>query len=332
MAGEDAGDLQRPLSPCPPRVGHDRTSQNDVRRRAPRHRAATAVNGERLGAVVDLTTLAPALTKEVHRIFDDLADPATPRLTLRSSVFTAIVGIDCATDPRKVGMARARREFGRWRLVDIARGTTQDTPAARIARWAGEDSSTLLALDAPLGWPARLSQDLTRHEAGAFIDTPANDLFRRATDRHVQDTYGKRPLDVGADRIARTAHAALLLLHQLRRATGKDIPVAWEPHAPARIAAIEVYPAVTAKVHIDRSGETPTSDRRVDAMTVIQRTLRGVTAHDLAAASQDELDAALCIVAGIDFLSGRASPPVDPELARQEGWIWARGVDGGDPE
>lgn len=35
----------------------------------------------------------------------------------------------------------------------------------------------------------------------------------------------------------------------------------------------------------------------------------------------DVLDAALCVVAGADFLAGNVAAPPDPERARKEGWI-----------
>src|SRR5262249_22547850 len=41
--------------------------------------------------------------------------------------------------------------------------------------------------------------------------------------------------------------------------------------------------------------------------------------------SADALDAAICVLAGYDFLRTQAYPPDDPELARHEGWIWVRG-------
>lgn len=51
-------------------------------------------------------------------------------------------------------------------------------------------------------------------------------------------------LDVGADRIARTATAALSLLAQIRVLTKQAIPLAWSPEI-AKHSAIEVYPAGT---------------------------------------------------------------------------------------
>ena len=61
------------------------------------------------------------------------------------------------------------------------------------------------------------------------IETPANAMFRRITDVFIQTRLGKRPLDVGADRIARTAYAALAILAILRVELGIPIPLAWTP-------------------------------------------------------------------------------------------------------
>lgn len=187
--------------------------------------------------------------------------------------------------------------------------------------------STLLALDAPLGWPAPLSRELASHTAGSAIHTPADEMFGRTTDRFVHRVYDKRPLEVGAARIARTARAALLLLDGLRRVTGLDIPLAWTPDACAKVAAIEVYPAVTCKVHLAASNVAPSDDPRADIIALAGRTLIGHDALGLAAATKDELDATLCVVAGLDFLTGAAAHPDDPDLAMREGWIWVRRPD-----
>ena len=38
----------------------------------------------------------------------------------------------------------------------------------------------------------------------------------------------------------------------------------------------------------------------------------------------DALDAMLCVLAGADFLAGKAYSPTDLALAKKEGWIWIR--------
>jgi hypothetical protein len=48
-------------------------------------------------------------------------------------------------------------------------------------------------------------------------------MFRRMTDRAIHKNVGRTPLDVGADWIARTAHAALRFLAELRRALPRPV-------------------------------------------------------------------------------------------------------------
>src|SRR3989442_1019336 len=136
-----------------------------------------------------------------------------------------MIGLDCATDDANVGAA-----LGSWRegSLSVEHVTLCDkvTPAEVIAGWFREaDEPVLLALDAPLGWPAPLAQTLVRHRAGGELSAGADQMFRRMTDRAVHENVGKTPLDVGADRIARTAHAALRFLGELREAISRPVPL-----------------------------------------------------------------------------------------------------------
>jgi len=171
-----------------------------------------------------------------------------------------IVGIDCAAQPKNVGIALASLKRGKIH-IDLAERCASptgkakedrwDAATARIAGWIS-DRPALLALDAPLGWPARMGPALAAHKAGEPLQVPdADQMFRRKTDTFIEKTLGKRPLDIGADKIARAAHGALCLLDALRRTTGKDIPLAWTPESipELKLAAIEVYPAATLKAH-----------------------------------------------------------------------------------
>ena len=189
----------------------------------------------------------------------------------------------------------------------------------------------LLALDAPLGWPPALGGELGLHKAGNHLARPADELFRRETDRFVKRLTGKQPLDVGADRIARTAHSALNLLEELRDLTESKIDLAWTPAISERSQVIEVYPAGTfAALGLPATGYKKPADRAVR-----KRILRGIEEHvDLSLIPQetllenaDLLDAVICVVSAADFLNGRTVPPPDPELAEKEGWIWVRTPD-----
>jgi predicted RNase H-like nuclease len=238
-----------------------------------------------------------------------------------------LIGIDCATEDAKVGLARGLIDGAVTRIDEVVVCGKQRSAADHVASWLGTSDPVLLALDAPLGWPQPLSSCLTNHRAGDEVLVAPNDMFRRATDRFIQYHLGKTPLDVGADRIARTAHAALQLLGELRRRLGQPIPLAWSPQLSAGVSAIEVYPAATLGVWGIRSTRYKKPDQvdeRKEIITALRREL--VLPLDVTPLEQnaDGLDAAVCVLCARDFLLGQASPPENPSLAVVEGWIWTR--------
>mgnify|MGYP001826978406 CR=1 FL=1 len=239
-----------------------------------------------------------------------------------------IIGIDVATDARKVGVALCSLDEPRPRLDEVLLGTSWSELDQQVAKWA--DGSTLLALDAPLGWPQPLAESLHTHTAGEPLEVAANSLFRRATDDVVAKTLGKRPLDVGADRIARTAHAALAFLGRLGERLGSSVPLAWRPESISGICAIEVYPAGTLAARgLPHSGykgrEEAHAARRQELVGAIGEELLVETHAARKMADSDHvLDAVLCAVAGLDFVAADVIKPQDLKLAQREGWIWVR--------
>jgi len=241
---------------------------------------------------------------------------------------TILVGIDAATQPKKIGLARGRLERDGTVIIDEAvLGSAVASVPDVIASWLG-DGLALLAVDAPLGWPAPLARGLHGHRAGRRLPGDAHDLFRRTTDRFVHKTLGKLPLEVGADRIARTAHSALRLLDEVRVRAVESIPLAWTPGFEG-VAAIEVYPAATL---VSRQA-TATGYKGADAIArdyrqTILNTLRSDWTlkldPDLLVGSDDRLDAAVCVLAGADFLRGESIAPDASQsgVAQAEGWIW----------
>jgi len=239
-----------------------------------------------------------------------------------------LVGIDCATDDARVGLALGFLE-DKQLTVDRALLCTKKEPAiTTIARWLEPAKGcSLLAFDAPLGWPAPLSVALVDHRAGEEIIIPSNEMFRRATDRTVQKELGITPLDVGADRIARTAHAALRLLGDLRRNLKLDILLAWHRNLTGLCQAIEVYPAATLKSHGFQSRGYKEADNTAERDAIISSLRTVATFQSDTAnlrASADALDAAVCLLAAADFLLGHAIAIADRKLAEREGWIWVR--------
>jgi len=237
-----------------------------------------------------------------------------------SEVTTRIIGIDCATDPRKVGIASLDRGGEASLVVHVP--SRDRIPHQIVSDLLEAGHRTLIALDAPLGWPAGLARALAKHSAGRPIEVPANLLFRRLTDRFVKERLGKQPLDVGADRIARTAHAALLLLGGV---SADPIGLAWSPDFEERVAAIEVYPAATLIAHglpSDRYKKPEQRDVRARIASELAKRIPLPSDERVLLDSADALDAAICVLAAIDFLDGRALQPPEPDVARKEGWIW----------
>jgi predicted nuclease with RNAse H fold len=204
----------------------------------------------------------------------------------------------------------------------LSSAACNDALSDRVVPELKKASRALIAIDAPLGWPAAMSVTLVDHQAGGRIGIEPDRLFHRATDDFVSSRLGKRPLEVGANLIARTAHSALRVLAKLREQTEHAIPLTWDP-AIEGIAAIEVYPAASliawgcalAKYKEDARAREDIAQRLAARIAgIAERALDPV----------DAFDACLCLLAAQDFLEGMAWPPEDRERAIKEGWIWVR--------
>jgi predicted RNase H-like nuclease len=240
---------------------------------------------------------------------------------------TWIIGIDCATAEAKIGLARGQLDKSGLEIHDATLCAKERSAVSRVASWLTDRAdSALLAVDAPLGWPKALGESLTGHSAGMGIATSADAMFRRATDSFIQRELKKTPLDVGADKIARTAHKALGMLSELREILNAPIPLAWTPTLGQGVSAIEVYPAATLVARGIRSKgyrKTARSAERNEILNALKGLLRiRESVADLSTRA-DLIDAAVCVLAGCDFLRGGAMKPEDPGLADREGWIWS---------
>jgi len=238
-----------------------------------------------------------------------------------------LIGIDCATQAKNVGLACGRFDDGIADIDDVILGGSDISIADTVAGWISSTPNALIAMDAPLGWPKALGTALHKHAAGEPIQVEPNQLFRRETDHFIKREIRKQPLDVGADRIARTAQAALILLDEIREVVGQSIPLAWEPGYASGLFAIEVYPAATLIAHdMHVPGYKRKDGQEVRRKLLIKlRQCIGLPA-DLSHMenSDDALDAAVCVLAGVDFLRGEVYEPRDFLLAKKEGWIWVK--------
>ena len=238
-----------------------------------------------------------------------------------------IIGVDCATVPGKVGLANSIYENQELALIEVQVGSKKQTVAESIASWLMPDLNSLITIDAPLGWPQLMGDELASHQAGYPIHQESNNFFRRATDKFIKRKVGKQPLDVGADRIARTAMAALVILKELRDITNCPIPLAWNQEITG-LNTIEVYPAGTLRSYKlpDTGYKSNNPEHRQRRAEILDQLSRYMTIKDttLLLANADVLDASLCCLAGADFVRGKTMQPENQELAKKEGWIWIK--------
>lgn len=240
---------------------------------------------------------------------------------------TSIIGIDCAADPKKVGLARGTLTGNDLFIDQLTKPVSGQAVADVVSDWIYLDTPTLLAVDAPLGWPEALGEQLQDHKAGDLINVDSNDLFRRHTDKFIKETVNKQPLDVGADRIARTAHAALKYLDEISKRTGHNIPLAWDAELSSALSAIEVYPAATLKLsgyRCDGYKKSENTAQRNEILDAISECITFKTDTSILINDDDVLDAAVCVLAGSHFLSNQCIPPDNLNLAKKEGWIWVK--------
>lgn len=239
--------------------------------------------------------------------------------------FTDIVGIDCSTNTRKLGIAKGVFSDGELAVTEVISG--QRNYVQIIASWVRNSPRTLVALDAPLGWPEAMGSNLASHKAGAVIDVDSNTMFRRYTDSFIKQAINKQSLDVGANLIARTALFALKLIESIRKETGKQIPLAWTSRFANTCAAIEVYPAATLESRgISSSGykKTEQLERRREILSLLRNEIQFKCDEESVVANDDNLDAVLCLLAAADFLGDKAYKP-SPDMKRtveKESWIW----------
>ncbi len=241
-----------------------------------------------------------------------------------------VIGIDCATDPKKIGISIGDFTKGHIELIETQIAFDSQSMYKFLCNYIKNHENVLLAIDAPLGWPMNLGLSLVNHNSGYALNVEANDLFRRETDKFIKRKIGKQSLDVGADRIARTAHSALVMLEKLRRMTGKDIRMAWKPSDLKGIAVIEVYPAATLDCYnITSTGYKDKNKMKIreEILAMLKNYINISKNTDLLLENADALDSAICLLSAKDFIEGNVYYPERLDIAKKESWIWVKNID-----
>lgn len=245
-----------------------------------------------------------------------------------------IIGIDCSTHPKKVGLACATLNGTQWNVEIAEPQTDEGKMVEKVTDWIMQASSNvLLSFDAPMGWPRTMSDALHGHKAGApFSDDIDRDhFFYRKTDLFVRDTLKKNPLRVGASLIAATAHQALWLLGQLNKPddVGEIKLILRSEELTTKLSAIEVYPAATRLALMNDNGK---GELKLELLRErVQGIIGNITIEPPTDCMTDDArDAVICVFTGMLFLAGRCYEPeeakgeaaLDDDTLVREGWIW----------
>ncbi len=243
-----------------------------------------------------------------------------------------IIGIDCASKPEKTGVALGEYQNNTIFIHTVFMGNKKQSIADLLFPYLKTNENILLAIDAPLGWSEPMGRLLAKHQAGEPIEEEQDRFFRRITDTFIHQQTGKLPLEVGADRIARTAHSALKIIGELRT-KGFHFQMVWEANflekSKKTLGVIEVYPGATLKqygfISSAYKGESDgEKTKRLEMIANLETHLPTITQFPDLQDNADMLDAAICLLCAKDFIEGKSMPPTDITLAKKEGWIWVK--------
>jgi hypothetical protein len=175
----------------------------------------------------------------------------------------------------------------------------------------------VLAIAAPLGFPRTFKRLLSGEPippfppAGRQVDNP---LAYRACERHVFETFGKKPPSAPFDKLGN--HATVAIAHARRWADGERVRlVPFHPESDGAAAIIEVYPALCKRRRSYR--HCPQLLELIPPRWKVR---------------SNEADAAICALLALAFrLKGSCSMlprligpegHITMEEARQEGWMY----------
>jgi hypothetical protein len=235
-----------------------------------------------------------------------------------------IIGIDSAVQDKNIGMVLCEYVNRQIHIKD--KWDKSNTFEYQIEKWI-DKNKTILAFDSPLGWPKAFSEQLNNHHAGMTLGNDDKLFFKRQTDIDIALRFGKIPLEVSADRIARTAFHTLRRLGNLKTINSRKIEIIWNTTDYFDIGYIEVYPASTLlanKLSIRGYKQSEEQRKRIFEDLAKQYTIINEEVTSLFSIEHD-FDAFICCLAGVDFLENRCKRYKElNDVIRKEGWIWTK--------
>ncbi len=259
-----------------------------------------------------------------------------------------IIGIDSAVQPVNNGLTLGSYNNKSFRILDKWNrpGNKKDLEQSLIDTlysWVNKEDQVLFCIDSPLGWPSLFGKALSVHSAGKSIDidphinmkNEMDKFFKRKTDIDIAQRYKKIPLEVSADRIARTAFSTLKrigILNSLIQPL-QQIDILWNNNFPinqSKKGMIEVYPAVTLLSNnlnikgYKKAESTESREYLLDNLKNLYNIDNSVQKFDFTTVDHD-FDSLVCCLAGIDFIEGKCKQIDIPQNVLEiEGLIWAK--------
>ncbi|MGM0551217.1 MAG: DUF429 domain-containing protein [Bacteroidota bacterium] len=239
-----------------------------------------------------------------------------------------ILGIDAAASDANTGLVTLEADTRTVHKVAIGK----EVPISQLlTEWLSDYSGPVMAcMDAPLGWPEHFCEILATHEAGVPIILDKEQFFPRITDKRVHQKLGKRPLEVTANYIARTAHRALQLVEVLNEIVASSFKLFLDSEKIPHYSLAETYPAgwLISEQLAHKGYKKDTALREALLQQIVERYSLQITPDAQVDLIRWEhtFDALLCGLCGLDILQQRCFSLKDlavPEtIARKEGWVW----------
>jgi predicted nuclease with RNAse H fold len=258
-----------------------------------------------------------------------------------------IIGIDCATENKKIGIVFSKFIGNKWTVTEISQGLNLANLTTKLRSFSQKKEETLIALDAPLGFPINLGKFLSPHKAGVPITNWDNgykehisQYVDRYTDRKIREKLNLIPLSVGADKISRVTFRTMELIGTIEKELGEKLNLIWKPEDCKGISFIEVYPASTLKSYGQPHNQYKQKKDDYNRNQIIDFIISKIDIDkELVENFQfeskiDALDALICAFTGKEFIKGNLTSfdklieEKDLEevknIVSNEGWIWTK--------
>jgi predicted RNase H-like nuclease len=163
-----------------------------------------------------------------------------------------IIGFDCAAQMDKVGITYSEFTADKWKIEKILPKANYDKFLKKIEYFKEREEEVLLCFDTPLGYPQKMVAYLNKLTAGKAdlgnefnYDDHSREYFRRRTDILVKNELGITPLEIGADKLARSTLRTFEIINRINEILNGELSLAWDNKNLSQYSMIEVYPKAT---------------------------------------------------------------------------------------